>query len=260
MRRAWGCASEDEGSLPYWPFRQAMRGVEGAGPVVFDVALQDRRAETAAQERFRLFEAVADVLRAAAEPAGLLLVLDDMQWADPASLGLLVHLARGLAGSRLLIVAGYRDTETSGRQPLLNALTALTREATVTRLPLGGLSEPEVAEQLAQVTGWAVPGPVAAAVCARTRGNPFFVRELGRVLAESSDGALPDGVRDAVRGQARPADAGVRVADRVGCRARLIARLCGAGRGDRPRSRRGARRGRRGDHGRDYRAGPPVRP
>jgi len=98
-------------------------------------------------------------------------------------------------------VVNYRDTETSGRQPLLNALAALTREAMVTRLHLGGLSEPEVAEQLSQVTGWAVPGSVAAAVCARTRSNPFFVRELGRVLAESSDGALPDGVRDAVRGR-----------------------------------------------------------
>ena len=79
MRRGWGWASEDEGSPPYWPFRQAMRGVDGIGPVVFDVALPDRRAETVAQERFRLFEAVADVLRAAAESAGLLLVLDDMQ-------------------------------------------------------------------------------------------------------------------------------------------------------------------------------------
>ena len=201
MRRGWGWASEDEGSPPYWPFRQAMRGVEGIGPVVFDVVLPDRRAETVAQERFRLFELVADVLRAAAEPAGLLLVLDDMQWADPASLGLLVHLARGLADSRLLVVASYRDTETAGRQPLLNALAALTREATVTRLHLDGLSEPEVAEQLSQVTGWVVPESVAAAVCARTRGNPFFVRELGRVLAKSSDGVLPDLVRDAVRGR-----------------------------------------------------------
>ena len=77
-------------------------------------------------------------------------------------------------------MVNYRDTETSGRQPLLNALAALTREAMVTRLHLGGLSEPEVAEQLSQVTGWAVPGSVAAAVCARTRSNPFFVRELGR--------------------------------------------------------------------------------
>jgi DNA-binding CsgD family transcriptional regulator len=201
MRRGWGWASEDEGSPPYWPFRLAMRGVDGIGPVVFDVTLPDRRAETVAQERFRLFEAVADVLRAAAEPAGLLLVLDDMQWADAASLGLLVHLARGLADSRLLVVVNYRDTETSGKPPLLNALAALTREATVTRLHLDGLSELEVAEQLTQVTGWVVPGSVAAAVCARTRGNPFFVRELGRVLAESSDGALPDGVRDAVRGR-----------------------------------------------------------
>jgi DNA-binding CsgD family transcriptional regulator/tetratricopeptide (TPR) repeat protein len=201
VRSGWGWASEDEGSPPYWPFRQAMRGIDGVGPVVFDVAAPDRRAESVAQERFRLFEEVAGALRAAAEPRGLLLVLDDMQWADPASLGLLVHLARGLADSRLFLLVNYRDTETSGTQPLLDALAALTREATVSRLHLQGLSEPEVAEQLADVTGWTMPGPVAAAVSARTRGNPFFVRELGRVLAASLDGTLPDSVRDAVRGR-----------------------------------------------------------
>ena len=55
----------------------------------------------------------------------------------------------------------------------------------MTRLRLTGLSEPEVAAHLAGVTGWAVPASVAAAVCRRTQGNPFFVGELGRVLASS---------------------------------------------------------------------------
>lgn len=201
MRCGWGRASEDEGSPPYWPFRQALRVAGGTEPLIFGTMPPDLPAESAAQRRFRLFESVADVLRAAAEPAGMLLVLDDMQWADPASLQLLVHLARGIAGSRSVVMATYRDTETVGFPQLQAALAALIREAAVTRLQVGGLSGQEVAEQLAQLTGWAVPDSVAAAVCARSGGNPFFVRELGRVLAESGDGLLPDGIRDAVRGR-----------------------------------------------------------
>jgi predicted ATPase len=78
-------------------------------------------------------------------------------------------------------------------------LASLTPESSVSRLRLAGLTESEVAMQLADVAGFAVPESVAAAVCRRTRGNPFFVGELGRVLADSADGQLPDGVRDAVR-------------------------------------------------------------
>lgn len=201
MHRGWGRASEDEGSPPYWPFRQALDVVGGIEPVIFDTMPSDLPAESAEQRRFRLFESVTDALRAAAEPAGMLLVLDDLQWADPASLQLLVHLARGIANSRLVVMAIYRDTETDGFPQLQAALAALSREVVVTRLRLGGLSGREVAEQLARLTGWAVPDSVAAAICARSRGNPFFVRELGRVLTESGDGVLPDGVRDAVRGR-----------------------------------------------------------
>src|SRR6185369_17587222 len=67
------------------------------------------------------------------------------------------------------------------------------------RVRLGGLSELEVAEHIAAITGWPVPTSVAAAVANRTQGNPFFVGELGRRLATSTDDRLPDGVRDAVR-------------------------------------------------------------
>jgi DNA-binding CsgD family transcriptional regulator/tetratricopeptide (TPR) repeat protein len=197
---AWGRATDEAGSPPYWPFRQVLRALRGGGRVPSDVdLLGPRRGERPADERFALFEAVSDTLAAAAAPDGLLVVLDDVQWADPASLLLLVHLARGLDGARLAVVATYRDTETAGQDAVRAALAAMAREPAVTRIRLSGLDEAEVATQLAGVTGWAVPPSVAAAVCHRARGNPFFVAELGRLLAEPGDGTLPDGVRDAVR-------------------------------------------------------------
>lgn len=135
MACAWGRATGDEGSPPYWPFRQVVRGL------VDDPLLGDPPA--AVGERFRLFEAVTEVLTRAAAPSGLLVVLDDLQWADPASLQLLVHLAAGIGGARLMVLATYRDTERP--EVLRAALTALARESLVTRMRLAGLSEPEVA-------------------------------------------------------------------------------------------------------------------
>jgi predicted ATPase len=108
-----------------------------------------------------------------------LVVFDDVQWADRASLRLLVHLAMRLGTSRLVVVATYRDTETFGQEPLRSALAALGREQSVTRIRLAGLSEAEVATQLGVVTGRPVPEAVAVAVAGRTGGNPFFVAEIG---------------------------------------------------------------------------------
>jgi tetratricopeptide (TPR) repeat protein len=186
---AWGRATDDEGSPPYWPFRQIIRTLGAQVP----------EAGPEAQERFRLFEEITEILIDAAEPGGLVIVLDDLQWADPASTRLLVHLARGLQRSRLAVLATYRDTEAGG--PLRSALAELAREPVVNRIRLTGLTADEVGAQLGGITGWAVPESVAAAVCRRTQGNPFFVGELGRLLADGRDGELPDGVRDAVRGR-----------------------------------------------------------
>ncbi len=186
---AVGRASEDEGSPPYWPFLQVFRGLPGRPTA----ELYDGLAGSA-RERFRLFEVTAEALVAAAQPSGLLVVLDDLQWADAATVRLLVHLAIGVTPARLMVVATYRDTETAGQGPLRAAVAALTRETSVTRIRLGGLGEAEVAAHLAAVTD-----SVAAAIWRRTRGNPFFVGELGRLLVSSTDGRLPDGVRDAVR-------------------------------------------------------------
>ena len=166
-----GRATEAEGSPPYWPFRQVMRGLLDEP---FD-------RPVAGTERFRLFEDVTEALTRAAEPNGLLVVLDDLQWADPASLQLLTHLTAGMGTAKLMVLGTYRDTERS--EPLRAALAELVRELHVTRVRLTGLTEQEVAAQLEQTTGWAVPDSVAAAVRRRTQGNPFFVRELGTLLA-----------------------------------------------------------------------------
>jgi DNA-binding CsgD family transcriptional regulator len=194
-----GRASEDEGSPPYWPFLQAFRGLPGRSPAQLGGLLGGDEPAGSARERFQLFEVTADALVAAAGPGGLLIVLDDLQWADAATLRLLVHLATGVTPARLMLVGTYRDTETVGQESLRTAVAALAREASVTRIRLSGLDETEVGTHLAAVTGWPVPEPVVAAVWRRTRGNPFFVGELGRRLASASDGQLPEGVRDAVR-------------------------------------------------------------
>src|SRR5205814_6015218 len=149
-----GRASEDDGTPPYWPFLQAFRGLPGRPPAQLLGGLRDGDEPTgSARERFQLFEVTAEALGAAAEPGGLLIVLDDLQWADAATLRLLVHLATGVTPARLMVVVTYRDTETIGPESLRAAVAALAREASVSRLRLVGLGEAEVAAHLAAVTG-----------------------------------------------------------------------------------------------------------
>ncbi|GAB3148091.1 AAA family ATPase [Amycolatopsis stemonae] len=183
----WGRASDDEGSPPYWVFRQLARSLGRPFPI--------DGADGSAEARFAAFEAFADALREAATPHGLLAVLDDLQWADAASLALLVHLARDLDRAPVMLVVTYRDTETTGREALTTALAALAREPVLTRIRLAGLTEAEVVEQLGHAD---VSPAVAALVSRRSGGNPFFVAELAR-LARTDGDALPDGVVDTVR-------------------------------------------------------------
>src|SRR5215469_8134354 len=130
---SYGRALEDEGVPPYWPVRQVLRSL---GVSVAELE------HTGGRQRFQLFEAISDALYAAAEPSGLLVVLDDLQWADAATLQLLVHLATATTPARLMVVATYRDTDSrvtaaDGREPLRPVLAAFAREATVVRIRLG---------------------------------------------------------------------------------------------------------------------------
>ncbi|MFD0585509.1 ATP-binding protein [Dactylosporangium darangshiense] len=190
---AAGRAADDDGSPPLHAVRQVLQAIGAAGEI--------DAGGRAPDEPFRRNAAVVEAIAAAgAARGGLFVLLDDVQWADPGSLRLLVHLARNIAREPVAVVATYRDSEPA--PALRDALAALAREPIVDRIALEGLSEDEVGVQLNAVAGFAVPACVAAAVHRRTRGNPFFVGELGAQLARrevtDADG-LPAGVRDAVR-------------------------------------------------------------
>jgi predicted ATPase len=149
----WGRSWEGEGAPPYWPWAQIIRAHvgerEGAALAsVFGAAmpylaqivpeLRDRLPDLPApspldseQARFRLFDAITTCLKRAAETRPLVLILDDVHWADKPSLLLLRFLAREMVESRLLVVAIYRDVEVSRGHPLAEVLPALRQERTV---------------------------------------------------------------------------------------------------------------------------------
>jgi DNA-binding SARP family transcriptional activator len=149
-------------------------------------------------ERLRTLEATAALLEAAGAAAPVLLVLDDLHWADELSLLLLQHLLRADERMRVLVLATYRDSEPS-RSPLLaTVVTGLARRPEVSRLELGALAEPDVAAILTEAGR---PAALAPRVRAMTEGNPFFVSEVVRALGEGDapEDAVTPRVRDVVR-------------------------------------------------------------
>ncbi len=149
-------------------------------------------------ERLRTLEAAAALLEAASRPAPVLLVVDDLHWADELSLLLLQHLLRADRPARLLVLATYRDSEPSRTPLMADVVTGLARRPDVARFELAPLTETDVAALLED----AGRGPsLAARVRAVTEGNPFFVGEMIHALDEGADGDPPvtPRVRDVVR-------------------------------------------------------------
>jgi class 3 adenylate cyclase/tetratricopeptide (TPR) repeat protein len=168
-------------------------------------------------ERYHLFEAVASWLSGpAAGP--VLLVLDDLQWAAQPTMFLLRRVAQASEGTRLLVVATYRDTELGRSHPLTGLIADLRRAPVVERVSLAGLGPSDVAAFVAQAAGHDLDEEdqaLARAVHEETEGNPLFVAEVLRHLAETGlmyleDGRwifrglrpfhldLPEGVRDVI--------------------------------------------------------------
>jgi DNA-binding CsgD family transcriptional regulator/tetratricopeptide (TPR) repeat protein len=159
---AWGRCVETEGAPAYWPWRQVLRSLE-----------LDADQVLSGDDRFKLFEEVTDQVRRAAGDRGLVIILDDIHRGDEPSLLVLRQLAGQLADLPVLILATARDTIKLGE------LSAAER------LDLHTLTEAQVAEQLSPAT--TDPGLVAT-VYEITGGNPLFVRELSRAIADGSWG------------------------------------------------------------------------
>ena len=209
----WGRCYEGEGAPPYWPWVQAIRSYVresepdelrsemGAGAadiagIVSDVS--EKLPGLAAppelepeQARFRLFDSMTAFLKSASQRQPLVLVLDDLHWADQPSLALLQFVTRELSGARLLIIGTYRDMELSRQHPLAEALGELTRERLFQRVLLRGLTQEDVGRFIEVTSGHNPPPGLIEAVHTQTEGNPLFVTEVVRLLVQ--EGALtPD--------------------------------------------------------------------
>jgi DNA-binding SARP family transcriptional activator/RecA/RadA recombinase len=225
---AWGRCYEGEGAPAFWPWVQVMRqvladatpGELGAllgrsGPEVSQLlpelkelvpGLEPPPVVELAAARFRLYQAVTGLLRRLAEARPVLVVVDDLHWADMGSLGLLAFLAAELRAARLVVLGTYRDVDVAAGQPLAETLGALARQPVVERIVLGGLGTADVARLVATTVGTRPDERLVRAVHERTEGNPFFVTELLPLL--QSEGTLQGD--DAMTAARRAIPVGVR--------------------------------------------------
>ncbi|MDQ1741293.1 MAG: hypothetical protein QOE53_2945, partial [Pseudonocardiales bacterium] len=208
----WGVGVESEGAPPYWPWREILRGAADLvaiatvdpdlarlAPEVFGGPKSTLGSTGGAEDRFRQFEAVARLLRRITGQTALVVILDDAHWADRPSVLLLRHLARTLRDERLLVMVSHRDTEHEHAAEFAE----LVREPITRQIDLTGLTVADVAMHLASVVGHDANASDAEQVHALTRGNPFFVGEVGRVLpaGKVAGGLAPvtANVREAIR-------------------------------------------------------------
>ncbi|MHB1138670.1 MAG: ATP-binding protein [Microthrixaceae bacterium] len=209
----WGRALESGAAPAYWPWLNVLRMLRSACPDLTNAALDQlldvadaTPVAQAMSESSRLLDGVLRLVEACSGDRPLVVVLEDVQWADAESLELATHVVSGLTSGSVLVVVTLRDGEEAGADPVLSLLSAASRRGGV-RLRLDGLAADDTAALLAQVSGGAVDDAVARLVHERVEGNPFYAIELQRLLdaeglAEVADvaaRAVPVGVRDVVR-------------------------------------------------------------
>lgn len=192
-----GC-SQAELSLPYLPFLEAI----GNYLATADIEVLRDRLGTAAEElaqlfpqmgksaqpgadaaqaKLRLFESMLLLLREAARSRAALLILEDVQWADPATRELLDYATRRLRATNVLIVATYRSDELHRKHALLPTIQGWRRSGQVEMVELGPLDQPQLAEMMCAIFDEAsVSDEFRDFIHDRSEGNPFVVEEMLR--------------------------------------------------------------------------------
>ena len=201
-----GQCYETEGAPPYIPFVEALRqyvnsrpaedlrlemgdGASDLAKLVSEVRTRLPEVPSGPQqepesERYRLLEAVTSFLINASKSNPLLLILDDLHWADKPTLLLLEHLARRLSGARIMVVGTYRDVELDRRHPLSEVIADLRRERLYERILVRGLDPDGVRAMLAGRGAMSgrpeqyVNPALSKTLYEQTEGNPFFIEEI----------------------------------------------------------------------------------
>jgi len=197
--------ADEEALLPHQPFVEALRQLVASGDAAVTAAAEQEReilwrllpdlAPAVAFEdaghhgddalRYRLFEAVTSLLCAASQRSPLLLILDDLHWADKATLLLLRHLLRHPRLTDLLVVGTFRHVEVGADHPLVQLLTDLRRERRYDRLTLLGLDDAATAALVADRLECPVRPEFIRRLREQTEGNVFFIEETIRALIDS---------------------------------------------------------------------------
>ncbi|MCI0830090.1 MAG: AAA family ATPase [Chloroflexi bacterium] len=221
----WGWCYEGDGAPPYWPWTTAITsyverlnteelasiltsGNTGISEIIPQIAqklpgLAKPPALVPDQARFQLFDSVATFLNSGATSNPMLVVLEDLHWADHASLMLLEFVISAISGARLMLLGTYRDVELGRRHPLSLTLGKLLREASFQRIHLNAFDPDEVSQFVESRVSISLDAPDLELIHNRTGGNPLFLNELMRLQVEEADPqawktGLPEGVRDVI--------------------------------------------------------------
>ncbi|GAA5212387.1 helix-turn-helix transcriptional regulator [Streptomyces thinghirensis] len=222
-----GCVEIGADGLPFAPFSTALRALRRQLPGELATAAAGQEEELARllpelgdsapggggrhdeESMARLFELTARLLERVAARHTVVLVLEDLHWADASTRHLIAYLVRTLRTGRLVVLATYRSDDIHRRHPLRPLLAELDRLRTVRRLELGRFTRDEVGRQIAGILAHE-PDPLQVdEIFERSDGNAFFVEELAVAAHEGCCTGLTDSLRDLllVRVEALPESA-----------------------------------------------------
>jgi tetratricopeptide (TPR) repeat protein len=216
-----GCFELSGGGLPYGPIVEALRellrsldtaardALLGSGyaeltrllPIGQEQHGWRDQAVSGGSAQARLFELVLHVLDRLGEQLPVVLVVEDLHWADRSTLDLLTFLVHNLHEERILIVGTYRSDELYGHPHLRAALAELNRSRHIQRVELASFQREELAAQLRGILGAAPPAAMVDRVFARSEGNAFFVEELVAAGMGAADVRIPPRLRDVIIGR-----------------------------------------------------------
>ena len=201
-----GSCSEADLALPYLPFLEAIGNylqtadlgslAERLGAARRDLghhfpqlALETHadRADESSEAKLRLFEAILALLRIAAADSGLLLIVEDMHWADASTRELVDYITRRLRSSRILVLATYRKDELHRKHPLLPTVQGWQRSRLAEMIELEALPPDGVGRMVSAIFDTSVGEEFRDFMHRRCEGNPFVLEEMLKAAMDEGD-------------------------------------------------------------------------